>query len=332
MNRLLAITYLLSQVAFAEPGFLSLPDARIPAPVQAVASQSVLRIVIPDGHLRWVNPADIHAGADEFTRAQLAFCIRLNENPCPIFDQASECSAFVAEQSNQIYTALHCLVQYLRPKALISTEGFELAKRISRTPIPVFIFNQRGEMIYPDASAIGARIDRVAINREVLIDQTLSTVLFGLNDVIKLDLQKPVGVPLQLASGTTRPGLDVYAVGLPSETHNRRIDFGRPDALGQVLHVTHGRILDTNSDRAVIGESTVVLDLIGDRVFYTDADGEHGLSGGLFCDGEGRVVGVYTRQQTSALDGRTPLTTGVRATALKNLPSVGQLGAFESHR
>lgn len=322
---LLLIGLSVSPTAYCEPGFFERTDDKIPTEVRK-STASVFKLIVPDGTMRIVDISTATQETDRFTKAQLDFCRNNAVASCPVFDQVSECSAFVSEKSTEIYTALHCVVQYLRMNASSAKDEWELARLISRTPIPIYLINANQKMIYPTENASGAQIVQSAVALKIILDKTLSTVAFGSNDIVKLALRTAVGPPLKLSSEPIQTGSTVYAIGFPSETHNRLKDFGAPDSAGRSLYITRGEALDVQKSQSLIGEKPEVLDFTESKVFYSNADGEHGMSGGLFCDGTGRIVGIYTRQQTSALDDKTPITSGVRFTYFTHFPDIRRFG------
>ena len=118
------------------------------------------------------------------------------------------------------------------------------------------------------------------------------------SDFVRILLSRALdGHVFESAAREPIPGEQIYALGWPSETQNRRPSFGEPDSDGRTLRFTAGRVTDDVPFEIVDWkERTERFDAssFAELMFLTTADCELGMSGSPIVDAGGRVLGILS--------------------------------------
>ncbi|PIE22994.1 MAG: hypothetical protein CSA62_09685 [Planctomycetota bacterium] len=118
------------------------------------------------------------------------------------------------------------------------------------------------------------------------------------SDFVRILLSRPLaGHVFEGRSQHPEPGEQVYALGWPKETQNRRPSFGEPDSDGKTMCFTAGRVTDELPFQIVDWKQRQELFDAGSFakwMFLTTADCELGMSGSPIVDAQGKMLGLLS--------------------------------------
>ncbi len=322
---------------WAEPGFYPLTDASIPAAVQQSA-RAVFRIKFPlvsfdpkseRGRQILATLSDAVSSYDPYEQSlmkpQVDSCIANPNQICTIYDRGS---AFIVEQRDTLWTALHNTDIFITTSArtlnLNLDDGIneEEMSRIKEIPIPIQLFNQAGQKIFGESG------DYAQV--EYLDPIFQKGIPFGQEsnfmDYVMLKLSRPLRdvTPLSFNTSNVSVGSQVFLVGFPRKTEDR-VSVGVPDSDGESSRASFGPVISFDEGYrrwglSFTGQSLPMRMLSQESELHFTADCAPGNSGGPVMDSNGRVVGLFnssTPKDTHLLNDQRSCF-AVRANYLKN--------------
>jgi hypothetical protein len=316
-------------------GFKLPSDPAVPLSVKT-ASASVLRIV-PFLDNPWIIKKELYPKAravfkerQDFTADWLTNildeCIRKEQDECSFLFSAAA-SAFVAENPNTVYTAIHNFAQLFKTlDETIEKKDFagkwETAKTIiGKTFNFLLIDTESGKnvVVYDSRQpTTKARADQLMISSlipllaKVDVQEEDRFMLRTVGDYLRLELDRPLKVtPLKIHSSKKDEkfmGKTVYAVGYPERTSNRRA-LNATDSDGYHKYVTSGEVISfadttspplirseqTKGERAYMEAHVAVIDGLS---ISSNADMAPGMSGGPLLQENGEVLTVIPLGKT----------------------------------
>lgn len=297
---------LYAPTALSEPGFFRIDDVSIPAPVRQ-AAQSVFKLKTPDSETH--RPAFVidmqtekenyrHSfGVDSYQQAQFEFCERTALRYCAIFLDVGNGSAFLAEDHQSIFSALHnvsdLLAVQVEKQKLFSHD--EIRSRLLNVALPLVMQDHANELVF--SSKANMAVPRfLSANRDIYnLKMGDSTFKFRLSDLIRMSVASPIGKnPLQISARPPKVGDRVYGIGYPAATFNRKADFHAQDSDGVSLWISKGHVISTEEFIRRTGYSfpEVVKTAFDEYMVLVDFDVEHGDSGGPIVNEDGEVIGI----------------------------------------
>jgi len=326
--RFLALLLALSVSPFAgaEMGFYQKGDFNIP-PAVSQATSSVFQIITPqsDTYAVWwaadyqtpefVNAVkDLKLAKQVLQVAEMDFCVANKLPICIVFDDIDISTGFVVFDKRHIATNRHVdeglMIIARRELVKAGYTDAQIFKIFENFPVPV--------KIALDLKAIGGLGDKhLVFGRWFNQAPAFFTNDFGvdymMSDLIVFSTEADIAEPLPIAKQPLREGEQVYVVGFPDMTFNRKTDYNVPDSRG-VEHVSITKGLAISVDEglkrlAALGSSVRELreKLLADtatgpdsahakwaRLIFNDADSEHGASGAPYLNAQGEVVGIHS--------------------------------------
>jgi hypothetical protein len=208
---------------------------------------------------------------------------------------------------------MHAIDGYL--SAVNKFENVSKADQLKmKRPLKVLIFDQKGGLIY------NAYVDEV-LPKIVPTPSPLAQVAQQMYDVdsnfVALSLNHDIGIPLSPAPSKTVLGQTVFIVGYPyctgCDTKNVQVDdpldfvdrSPRKNSDGLGLKVTTGHMLEQNDSIKFLNLGPAVIQMTQfNQLAFTDADSNHGNSGGPWLNERGEVLAIHTGGKSRLIDGK----------------------------
>jgi hypothetical protein len=316
-------------------GFYSLQTSGLPSGV-VTASESVfeLRVISDDGDTGQIMDVSRGRGAKEKRRIlampesrldanakivivkQIEFCEShdvSHQKACPVYSQSYQASGFVMGDGSTLWTSAHAIEPFMN----FVEKTQEVSKRAQfakHQRVGVFIFNNVGQLI------VNPFVEAVTLGRAPRASNfaRLAGNFYAQDsDYITLQLSRPIAKPLHFTVAKPVPAQRVFVVGYPACTgcvvsgsaDGNPLDFAdrspAPNSDGKGLKVSYGEVIPNDAASQFLGVSPLVLsnwDL--QAMVLSNADTQHGQSGGPTLNEAGEVVGVHA-------GGKMQMTNGV---------------------
>ncbi len=283
----------------AKPGFMEIQNDEIPSNVRKAAS-SVYKLFIPAGESKLVSLKGISLfrkkEEDPWIRMQIGFCKRTNQQECLLFEQIGEGTAFSMGSHFSVYSAMHNFYDEISYKSKKSNarSRLELIQELQREPIVFAMSSYEHQSVINPAKDFGFP-QFFNPSKYLLRSNLISFVstIGRVSDIIKIRTEKFLNNFLTQAKLTPRIGEQVYVMGYPSRTVDRK-SVGAEDSDGESLRVSTGSTVSFEEWERISGTITnsQEKEILVNNFLYTDADCVHGNSGGPALNSEGEVIGI----------------------------------------
>ena len=234
---------------------------------------------------------------------QIDHCLRESLlEKCPLMMIRERGTGFLLGAGGRsFWTNAHVVARYL--KMLSQLEGVSVDTLLEKPVwLPLFLFNNKGELV---VDPFVHRPMLVKVPSLTRLAQTRDSFYAEDSDYVMIELAVPIGEPLEIAA-TLNIGEPVSRLGYPACTNcsdnknepgnELKRDRGEnKNSSGKILYWTSGKVQTDDWGLEFLNQPRV--ELVEDSlrtIFFYDADGQHGMSGGPVLNDAGEVIGLHS--------------------------------------
>lgn len=317
----------------AAVGFMFPQDPRVPQPVRD-AGKSIYRVVTQSGdeetlvNLRDPDSlvpflATLEKPERQWQKTQLMSCLQAGQSLCHIFSKQGMGTGFVQDQSGNLTTNLHVIVEQVSAKYHENPflDEQERQNAIQDMPLTLALINRDG-IVQTSPVQKTPKLNFFA-PLPYLLDggmDHMNSLMARVSDEVEIKMNEKLDEPLPKASAAPNVGESVYLVGYPIATQDRG-PLGQMDSDGQHQLVSTGHVISYEDfiarTHAPIPQE--FANVFRSQILFTDLDCEHGNSGGPVLNERGEVVGLFMAFHNDAPDRVCIAITNFDKPSLKNL-------------
>lgn len=222
---------------------------------------------------------------------------------CPIPLKTNSGSSFITGSGNTLWTNAHVVEKMINTKAVTNEKSVNDVLH-SKDTMPVFIFNQDGEMIF---NGLNETLSFKAVPIETRMTKLGGSFYSVDSDYVALELPRALGTPLQIAKNVNSTGVAVigypYCTGCTPQDNQDPLDYASrypyPDAGDCLEKVTSGSLLSAETWGQLAQVNFEIVQNLNRSTFIGHtADSQHGMSGGPILNANGEVVGIHAGGKT----------------------------------
>lgn len=324
MNKFLLLALITFQ-AHAQVGFFDPRNPSIPAPLKQ-ATDSVFEVrtafisdltnysdvkivdITSDAQksslLNFINTLPQPYGEKDKTvmRAFVKKCEREGtKDQCVVPTSLNSGSGFITGSGSTFWTNAHVIEKMLKSKAVTNeTQISDLLN--SSNNMPIFIFDKNGDLVF---DGLEEQVKFKATPALTNLTAAEGNFFAIDSDYVAIDLQKTLGTPLKVAQHKSLSGERISIIGYPACTGCQA-----PEGMDQIEYIDRGSNMNAEDCLEKITTGLVMsaenfgnfaqvnrslINMIDQEAFIaSNADSQHGMSGGPILNQSGEVVGIHT--------------------------------------